>query len=382
MFEPLEYLSRLVAGDLAGVSAASLFVVIFFATFISEDAACLAAGALAARGKISFEFGIAACFSGIIAGDVLLYWIGRVFGSRFLRFQFVKRFVSAEAVARSSKWLEKRGAFAVFISRFVTGLRLPTYLAAGFLKTDFTKFILYFVLAAAIWTPILVGSVSLSGGLFQGSVLVAALGIFVAIRIGMKLGNRRSRRIAIGKLKRILRWEFWPLGVFYFPVVCYVLLLAIRHKGLTIFTCVNPSIPAGGFVGESKDAIYSVLGASEDNRQFLLRHTLIRGEISLPDKLAAAEKFMNSNALSFPLIVKPNAGERGKGVAIIGSHAELERSPADVSRDQIIQEFFDGDEVGVFYYRHPTLAKGEIFSITKKVFRSEERRVGEEIKRE
>jgi len=368
MIESLEYMTRFAAGDLSGLPAASLFLAFFFATFVSEDAACLAAGGLAARGEISFEFGVAACFSGIIAGDVLLYWIGRIFGSRLLRFRFVNRFVSAHAVARGSRWLEQRGASAVFISRFVTGLRLPTYLAAGFLKTDFRKFILYFVLAAALWTPILVGSVSVSGGLFGGSVLVGALGVFVGIRVVMKLGSWRGRRIALGKLKRIIRWEFWPLAVFYFPVVCYVLLLAIRHRSLTVFTCANPAIPAGGFVGESKDEIYSLLAESEENGEFLLRHRVIRGDLSPLDKFATAQTFINTNALSFPVILKPDAGERGKGVRIIRSYGELEQSLANVNRDCVIQEFYDGAEVSVFYYRHPTSSKGEIFSITEKVF--------------
>ena len=368
MIESLEYLSRLAADDLSGSSAVSLFLLFFFATFVSEDAACLGAGALAAKGEISFEFGVAACFSGILVGDVLLYWVGRVFGARLLAFRFVNRFVTPQALARGSRWLEKRGPSAVFISRFVTGLRLPTYIAAGFLKTDFRKFLLYFILAASVWTPILVGSVSLSGELFRGSVLVAAFCVFVMIRIGMKLGSWRSRQITIGKLKRIVRWEFWPLEVFYFPVVCYVLLLALRHRSLTIFTCANPAIPSGGFVGESKDEIYSLLAASGPNREFLLRHRVIRGDLRLGEKLEQSEKFMKSNSLSFPVILKPDAGERGKGVAIIGSYAELERSLADVDRDQIIQEFFDGDEVSIFYYRYPNSMKGEIFSITEKFF--------------
>jgi membrane protein DedA with SNARE-associated domain len=368
MFGSPEYLSQLAAGDFAGLSAASLFLLFFFATFVSEDAACLAAGALTARGEVSFEFGVAACFSGIIAGDVLLYGIGRIFGSRLLSFRFVNRFVSPRAVARGSRWLEKRGASAVFISRFITGLRLPTYLAAGFLKTDFKKFILYFVLAAAIWTPLLVGSVSLSGGLFGGSVLAAGLGVFVAIRIVVKLGSWRSRRIAIGKLKRIVRWEFWPLAVFYFPVVCYILLLGIRQRSLTVFTSANPAIPAGGFVGESKDGIYSLLAASEENRKFVLRHRVLRGDLPRLEKFATAQAFINTNGLSFPVILKPDAGERGKGVAIIGSYAELERSVATLDRDHIIQEFYEGDEVSIFYYRYPSSTNGEIFSITEKVF--------------
>ncbi len=274
MIEIFAALDQLSVADLTGISAVALFFAFFFATFISEDAACLAAGALAARGEISFAFAVAACFSGIVVGDILLYWVGRVFGLRLLSVRIVKRFVSAEAVSRGSSWLEKRGASAVFISRFVTGLRLPTYLAAGFLKTDFRAFALYFVLAAAVWTPILVGSVAFSSRLFSSS-LVAALAIFFVVRFVMKLGSWRNRRIALGKIQRIVNWEFWPLSVFYFPVVCYVILLAIRHRSLTVFTCANPAIPAGGFVGESKNEIYRLLATEEKNKKFLLRHRVI-----------------------------------------------------------------------------------------------------------
>ncbi|MEO8041901.1 MAG: VTT domain-containing protein [Acidobacteriota bacterium] len=368
MIESFEYLSQFPTGDVAGLPAISLFLVFFFATFVSEDAACIGAGALAARGEISFEFAVAACFSGIVAGDVLLYWIGRIFGGRLLTFRFANRFVTANSVARGSAWLEKRGASAVFISRFITGLRLPTYLAAGFLKTDFRKFMAYFILAAAIWTPLLIGSVSFSGGLFSGNLIVAAIATFITVRIATKLTSRRNRRIMFGKLKRITRWEFWPLAVFYFPVVCYVLLLAIRHRSLTIFTCANPAIPAGGFVGESKDEIYSILAAPEENREFLLRHRVIHGDLLPPEKLVAAEKFMTSNALSYPVILKPDAGERGKGVAIIGSRAELDNFLSNVDCDHIIQEHIEGGEVSVFYFRYPRAITGQIFSMTEKVF--------------
>ena len=150
MIEIIQYFP---AVDPAGSSAAMLFIALFFATFVSEDAACIAAGALAASGEISVPFAIASCFLGIVAGDMGLYWIGRVFGRRLMTYTIAKRLVSANAVARGSQWLERRGASAVFLSRFVTGLRLPTYLAAGFLRTSFGRFTFYFIVAAAIWTP-------------------------------------------------------------------------------------------------------------------------------------------------------------------------------------------------------------------------------------
>ena len=78
----------------AGFSPAFIFFALFFATFISEDAACLTAGALIGRGEITFPLTIAACFTGIFVGDVLLYWTGRLAGAKILRTKIASRFVS------------------------------------------------------------------------------------------------------------------------------------------------------------------------------------------------------------------------------------------------------------------------------------------------
>ncbi|HEX6126186.1 MAG TPA: VTT domain-containing protein [Pyrinomonadaceae bacterium] len=370
MIETIAELQQFSAVDLSGLSAVSVFFALFLATFISEDAACLAAGVLAANGEISFVFAVAACFSGIVAGDIGLYWIGRTFGTRILGLRFARRMVTRQSLSRASRWLEKRGASAVFLSRFVTGLRLPTYLAAGFLKTDFPRFTIYFLIAAAIWTPILVGSVAASDQFFDGSVLLAAAVVFVTVRIGLKLVHWRNRRLALGRMKRILRWEFWPLAVFYFPVVCYVFLLALKHRSLTVFTCANPAIPSGGFAGESKDEIYSLLSAAEENGCYLLRHCLIDGALSPDAKFCSARQFLKTNDLSFPAVVKPNAGERGKDVRIVYSDEALCRALEDSQGAQIIQEYFGGHEVSIFYYRYPGSEKGVIFSMTEKLFPS------------
>ncbi len=46
----------------------------------------------------------------------------------------------------------------VLLSRFTPGLRLPVYVAAGVLSKDFLKFSSALLLAAVVWTPLLVGA--------------------------------------------------------------------------------------------------------------------------------------------------------------------------------------------------------------------------------
>jgi membrane protein DedA with SNARE-associated domain len=365
-----EYLSFL-AGSPAEVSAGALIVLLFVATFISEDAACVAAGTAAANGHISFAAGLFACMLGIFAGDLLLFGAGRVAGERIFTNRLVRRFVSPSAVSRAGGWLETNAGKAVFLSRFATGLRLPTYLAAGALGTDLKRFVFWFALAAAIWTPILVGSVAFAQTtVFAQNALLGVVALLVILRFALKLSTWKNRRLAIGRMKRIRHWEFWPLQVFYAPVVIYVFLLGLKYRNLSLFASANPAFPAGGFKGESKSDIYKALSRLESARPHILAHKLIPRAAPLAQRLDTARRFMDDNRLAFPLAVKPDAGERGKGVSIVRSFDELSAALSTAKADIVLQEFAAGEEFSIFYYRRPQERRGTIFSITEKRFPS------------
>ena len=57
--------------------------------------------------------------------------------------------------------------------------------------------------------------------------------------------------------------------------------------------------------------------------------------------------------LTFPVVLKPDVGERGSGVAIVRSHEQLDAYLRAAEGDIIIQQYIDGLEFGVFYYRYP-----------------------------
>ncbi len=357
--------------EIANYSPFVIFFVLFFGTFLSEDLACITAGALAGQGKITFALAFVACSAGIFFGDIGLYWVGRIFGKKLTKTRVFSYFVSDRSIEKASVWLDDNGASAIFLSRFMTGLRLPTYLAAGFLRTNFLKFALYFLAATAIWTPILIGATAFSGKIFSaGNLLLGIVLAFITVKVVLHFSRWKNRRLFFGRLKRILNWEFWPLSVFYSPVVFYILLLAAKHRSLTVFTCANPAIPASGFIGESKDEIYKGLHTSPAARPYLLHYTILKAENSNADNLQIAERFIDQNHLHFPLIIKPDAGERGKSVRVISSLSELEEQTETLEDDVILQEFFGGIEASVFYIRFPEVQNGKIFSITEKQFPS------------
>jgi membrane protein DedA with SNARE-associated domain len=352
-----------------GLSAIAVFFVFFFATFASEDAACVTAGVLAGQGRISFVLGLTACLAGIFVGDILLHRTGRLLGSRVLGSKTLRRFISEASVSRASKWLEDRGAAAIFLSRFVSGMRLPTYLAAGALQTHFGWFSLYVFIASAIWTPVIFASASYaSETFFSGGFVIGIIASVVVVKLALHFSAWKNRRIFIGRLKRLVYSEFWPLSVFYFPVGLYIALLALKHRSFTVFTSANPAIRAGGFIGESKHEIYKGLRSSAAASPFLLRHTILSPDEKECINQQKAARFIAENDLQFPIVLKPDAGERGKGVRIVRSLPELTDRIAMLEADSILQEFADGVEASFFYFRYPNAPKGEIFSATEKRF--------------
>lgn len=346
---------------------AGLLLALFFGTFVSEDLACLSAGSLAAAGRVDLAAAIAVCFLGIFIGDMLLYAAGRAFGTRALDSQVVSRFITRERLDRGTAKLRERGASAIFVSRFVSGLRLPTYLAAGAVRIDSIRFALYIALAAAVWTPILVAAVAAWQMTLPGGAALGLVVAFLMFRLLFHLTNWKYRRLAWGRIQRAIRWEFWPLWVFYTPVAVYVSILTLRHRGLT-FTAANPAMPAGGFVGESKDEIYNLIAAAKAARPYLLRHVQISHELTTEARHAAAIRFISDNAVAYPLVIKPDAGERGDGVTVVQDGLQLKKVLSNATSDMLVQEHVDGVEASIFYYQKPGDIRGTIFSITEKVF--------------
>lgn len=359
-----------------GVTAFVVVLLLAAATLITEDLTCITAGVMVAQGRIDFAVAAFACFLGIYVGDLLLFLAGRWLGRPALSRAPVKWFVSERAVERGSEWMQHQGAKVIFISRFLPGARLPTYFAAGALRTSFWKFALYFAVACMVWTPLLVGLAMLLGkglvesALFakQGLLLkafIAAILIYLTVKMLVRLSTWRGRRLLISSWRRMVNWEFWPTYAFYPPVVVYVVWLMLKYRSLTLFTAANPAIPGGGFIGESKAEIYCGLAGA---KEFLPNWMLIPASASVEKKLQLAKKFIAAQNLIYPVVLKPDAGQRGSGVGIIQSEIELERYLRHVNVDTLIQEFLPGEEFGVFYYRYPNQATGKIFAITEKRF--------------
>jgi pimeloyl-ACP methyl ester carboxylesterase/membrane protein DedA with SNARE-associated domain len=359
-----------------GVAALALVSLIAVATLVSEDLTCIGAGVMAAQGRIDLGLAVFACFLGIFAGDLLLFLAGRYLGRPAIERAPLKWLIRAEDVERGSAWFSRKGGVVILASRFAPGMRLPTYFAAGLLHTSFWRFTFYFSLAAAVWTPLLVGLSRALGAealksafLVNQSLFINALAavavVYLIVRLATKVSTYRGRRLLVSSWRRLTRWEFWPPWMFYPPVICYVAYLTLKHRSLTVFTAANPAIIGGGFVGESKMEILRGLSQADG---FVARAALIAGSRDFDARIRMAESFMAERGISFPVVLKPDQGQRGSGVVIAKSRAELNDYLRRAAADTIIQEYAPGHEFGVFYYRLPGEDRGRIFSITEKRF--------------
>lgn len=335
-----------------------LVLAIVLATLVSEDLACVAAGLLVAASRLHWLPAIAACFAGIVLGDVGVWLLGRT-GSRWVR-----RRVSPTRLAELGDWLGRRGAAAAFASRVLPGTRLPLLLAAGVASQGGTKFLMWAAIAALAWTPLVVLSAArLGGAVPTWAVVVMFLGEYLVVRLVPPVFHRTGRARLAAKVSRLWRWEFWPAWVFYLPLVPWFLYLAARYRSLTVWTAANPGIPAGGVVGESKADILSRLP-----KEWVVPTVLIPAG-KRDTRVRLVRDAIVARGWGFPLILKPDAGERGAGVRKAHDPVDVEKYLLANPGPVVAQLFHPGPhEAGVFYYRLPGEDRGRIFSVTDKVF--------------
>ncbi len=352
----------------------TLLLIIAAATMISEDLACIAAGLLAARSIISPLEAIVASGLGIYIGDILLYLTGYLIGLKALHHPPLKWFVSEHRVQQCRTMFERRGLGLIFMSRFLPGTRTATFLAAGLVRVDLVKLLVVFGLAVVIWTPILVLSTVLIGrqvityiDIYSGWALWVFLFLLVLIftitRLIVPLFTWRGRRLLLSRWRRLSNWEFWPFYVTNVVTFVYVLYTGlVKYRRATLFTLTNPAIkPDSGFIGERKSSIFRGLG-----QEYVGRWRLVGAANDIQDRLDLLHTFMADHSLDYPIVLKPDAGQRGQGVKICPDLETARQWLEQAEQDYLIMEYLPGEEFGVFYYRLPDQPRGRIFSINRK----------------
>jgi membrane protein DedA with SNARE-associated domain len=352
-------------------------LLIFGSALVLEDVAVLAAALLVVNNGLSLPWAAAASFAGVWIGDLGLYLIALRLGRPVLERTWFKRLVGKKLNFRQSEaWFQNHGTAAIALSRAIPGTRLPTYLAAGLLKVPTGRFVGITAIACAVWVTALFGfsyqvgmAVTSEFKMFRSEtgklVVCIIVGALVAWPLH-KLFEKPSIDSLAARLKRIRRWEFWSPALFYIPVVAKYLILAIKYRSLTLPTLANPGMYLGGLIGESKFEALADLAAAHPD---LVAETHLVPFECFEQQVAQILRLRGAKSLTYPLVLKPNIGQRGFGFRLVHSDDDVKSYVEDFSRDVLVQKYAPGPcEAGVFYYRFPHQERGKIFSITDKVF--------------
>ncbi len=161
-------------------------------------------------------------------------------------------------------------------------------------------------------------------------------------------------------LSKWFHFEYWPFWIFYLPVLGYGVYLALKAGSFAYFTATNPNMKFGGAFGIDKMKILTMIDKKYTPKGFLSK----KGENST----GILEK-MENHEFDFPIVCKPNVGERGIGVEKIDSISDLDLFLQTQKDDLLIQEFVDYRiELGIFYHRFPISLNDGITSVVRKEF--------------
>jgi membrane protein DedA with SNARE-associated domain len=206
-----------------GLGYAAVFALLLAAGFgfpLPEDVPLIAGGVLAwlaspletptLAGMLTdpgLQGMIAVGLAGILVGDSVIYWAGRVLGRRVAEVWPFRTLITPEKLERVERLLRQRGKIVVVVARFLPGLRAPTYFTVGHSRLPFWEFLLFDGLAAVVSAPLWVclgfwlgddiERAAREGSRF-GQYILAGVVLVVAVLIGRAwLRRRRARRASL-----------------------------------------------------------------------------------------------------------------------------------------------------------------------------------------
>jgi membrane protein DedA with SNARE-associated domain len=154
----------------------------------------IAAGALAHRGSLILWETMALGSLGAVMGGQVGYGVGRFGGRPFVLRWGRYAFITPERLGRAERFFERHGGRAVFLARFITGLRVFGALVAGMSRMSWGKFTLYSALGGVVW-----------------ATAAVALGYFLWASIGLVehwIGRISLLLAATLVLVVVLRWSY------------------------------------------------------------------------------------------------------------------------------------------------------------------------------
>jgi len=168
----------------------------------SEELVILGSGYFVAAGELSYFHAVIWCWAGILAGDTVIYGLGRFAGDRVYNWPILRSHLRPARRRRFNASFLKHGTKVVFFARFLPGVRMVAYLVAGNLGMKYWKFVMLDSIGAALTVPISVflGWKFASNldyvleAMHRYRIPLLVLGVLVVLFVVLRIGRSRKER--------------------------------------------------------------------------------------------------------------------------------------------------------------------------------------------
>jgi membrane protein DedA with SNARE-associated domain len=128
---------------------------------IPSEIVLVSAGYLVGQGKFNLFITLAVGLGGALAGSTITYCAGRFGGYPLLKRYGRLVLLTESRLVSVETWFRRHGPKAVFICRWISGMRAIVSIPAGLCHMPYPKFLLYTALGSGAWviTGTLVGMI-------------------------------------------------------------------------------------------------------------------------------------------------------------------------------------------------------------------------------
>jgi membrane protein DedA with SNARE-associated domain len=144
-------------GKLGYVGIALILILGGLGLPIPEEAPILVAAVLSRNGTLTWPLALASCLSGVMLGDMVVYFLGFFYGEKVLSLPLTRKLLTRQREVQFKGYFQRHGFKILVFARFAPGFRTAAYLTAGILKLPPVKLLLTDLVAASLSTVFFFG---------------------------------------------------------------------------------------------------------------------------------------------------------------------------------------------------------------------------------
>jgi membrane protein DedA with SNARE-associated domain len=175
---------------------------------VPGETALITAAIVASRGRLQIEVVIALAAAAAIIGDNIGFAIGRKLGRRLLTAPGPLLHHRRRVIAVGEPFFDRHGPKAVFLGRWVTGLRITAAWMAGVTKMSWPTFLFWNALGGIAWATSIALIAYFVGHAAERIINLAGIGGAVVVVVGgvalwwiLRMRRRRAEEVVEAEIE-------------------------------------------------------------------------------------------------------------------------------------------------------------------------------------